>query len=96
MAQHIKRQVQDRYVIGPVVESSFWDGERAGMQSAHGPCEFVALLCEKLTLTNDPRVRENSTGVHPGYRHARSRLAEQIRQAPHKKRPIPTTESRLP
>lgn len=32
--------VLERFVLGPLVESGQWRGERAGMNMDRGPCEF--------------------------------------------------------
>lgn len=36
---HIKKEIQERYVIGPVVEESYWQGSRAKIESVRGPCK---------------------------------------------------------
>jgi hypothetical protein len=33
---HLKRVVEERFVIGPVAERDFWNGERASMAIAKG------------------------------------------------------------
>lgn len=38
-SEEIKEEVRKRFVIGPVVDRSFWDGERATMDINRGPCE---------------------------------------------------------
>ncbi|KAF2725664.1 hypothetical protein K431DRAFT_336151 [Polychaeton citri CBS 116435] len=46
--------VCNRYVIGPVTERSFWDGERAGLPGVHGPCNKYANFQEKTKLPFQP------------------------------------------
>ena len=35
--QHLKTKAEDRYVVGPIVESSFWDGQRRDWLDFQGP-----------------------------------------------------------
>ena len=36
----LKRDVEERFTIGPVVDRDFWNGKRASMDIDRGPCEF--------------------------------------------------------
>ena len=38
----LKKEVRDRFVIGPVIDRSFWDGERSIMDIDRGPCKQTA------------------------------------------------------
>lgn len=38
--EELKRDVQSRFVIGPVVDRDFWECERAAMDIDRGPCEY--------------------------------------------------------
>ncbi len=35
----LKRVVEERFVIGPVVDRHFWNGKRASMAIDRGPCK---------------------------------------------------------
>lgn len=40
----LKAQAEERFVIGPVTEDSFWDGQRREMSGIRGPCKHNGSL----------------------------------------------------
>jgi len=36
----LKRVVEERFTIGPVVDRDFWNGKRVSMAIDRGPCKF--------------------------------------------------------
>ena len=40
----LKKDVKKHFVIGPVANREFWNGERASLTINRGPCEFTFLL----------------------------------------------------
>ena len=38
----LKEEVKDRFVIGPVIDRAFWDGERSAMDLDRGPCKLYS------------------------------------------------------
>ncbi|KAF2768456.1 hypothetical protein EJ03DRAFT_364001, partial [Teratosphaeria nubilosa] len=62
VSSSLKNQAEDRYVIGPMVEGSFWDGEREQMIGVRGPWltprQYIRSICERevqwLTKFADP------------------------------------------
>lgn len=34
----LKRDIEERFTIGPVVDRDFWNGKRASMTIDRGPC----------------------------------------------------------
>jgi len=36
----LKRVVEERFIIGPVVDRDFWNGKRASIAIDRGPCKF--------------------------------------------------------
>ena len=38
--ESLKRDVESRFVIGPVLDTDFWDGERKSMDIHRGPCKL--------------------------------------------------------
>lgn len=36
----LKKDVEKRFTIGPVVDRDFWNGKRASIAIDRGPCEF--------------------------------------------------------
>lgn len=39
----LKRDVKKHFVIGPVANREFWDGERASLTINRGPCKLTFL-----------------------------------------------------
>lgn len=39
VSKSVKDQVQNRFVVGPVVDAEFWNQERASMDVDRGPCK---------------------------------------------------------
>jgi hypothetical protein len=40
ISAELKRDVEERFTIGPVVDRDFWNGKRASIAIDRGPCEF--------------------------------------------------------
>jgi hypothetical protein len=38
LSPETKAHIESRYVIGPVISASFWEGERKDMVNIRGPC----------------------------------------------------------
>jgi hypothetical protein len=57
--QSLKEEVENRFVIGPVVDRGFWHRERASMDIDRGPCELyrtriTEYQCANVTLREKP------------------------------------------
>jgi uridine phosphorylase len=66
VAEALKTDVEDRFVIGPVVDRDFWKAERAEMHIDRGPCESKGAILT-FTILN-PMHRETPTGLFEGDR----------------------------
>jgi hypothetical protein len=40
ISAELKRVVEERFTIGPVVDRDFWNGKRASMAIDRGPCKI--------------------------------------------------------
>jgi hypothetical protein len=69
----IKKVVEDRFVIGPVVDQGFWHRERASMSINRGPCEiyYIRPRIKHVLMSN---YRETSSGLSKSNRTKRDRL----------------------
>ncbi|KXS93792.1 hypothetical protein AC579_10484 [Pseudocercospora musae] len=64
----LKAQAEENYVIGPVVEHSFWDGERKQIHGVRGPWptpqKYIRAICEReiawLTRFADPNKTDDN------------------------------------
>ncbi|KAF1831505.1 hypothetical protein BDW02DRAFT_48085 [Decorospora gaudefroyi] len=52
VSHSLKKELQNRFVIGPVVDRDFWHRERACMSIDRGPCELYRLQPTKHSYTN--------------------------------------------
>lgn len=50
ISSQLKALAENRYVIGPVAESSFWDGEQKDFDGIRGPCKENCFLWMTLLI----------------------------------------------